>query len=328
MGKTNFKDKWKSLVEKHGKKKIYGGISAIVLVLLLCIFGIIWSMTSTPKTQSNDPLDHVTGIRNWKIVIDTEDVDFMQGVEWDEKYINEVTVESEEVDLTKIGEYTITYVIDVKDTKKDVEEDRTVEVISKEEEKESEQKKDEESKDKEKEDTKESSTSDQKDASKETASTSSNTSSSSKGNSSNSSSSSKPSGDSSNGSKPNGGGSSENKPSHTHNWQPQYKTVHHDAVYEQQWVVDVPYQSPKYEIHTVCYNCGMDFTAKGFDQSDVTAHMKAHTLNGDNYGYGTSSVLVSPEIPEQGHYENVLVSGAYDEQVLVGYKCSCGLIQN
>ena len=217
MGKTNIKDKWKSLIEKHGKNKVYGGISAIVLVLLLCGFGITWAMTSATN------------------------------------------------DLKK--------------------ENQTVEVSTK-----------KDTKEKEKEDTKDTSSSDKKDASKETVSTSkkesnantssSNTSSSSKGNSSNSSNSSKPSGDSSNSSKPNGGGSSESKPSHTHNWQPQYSTVHHDAVYEQQWVVDVPYQSPKYEIHTVCYNCGMDFTAKGFDQSDVTAHMKAHRLNGDNYGYG------------------------------------------
>lgn len=49
MGKTNIKDKWKSLIEKHGKNKVYGGISAIVLVLLLCGFGITWAMTSSPN---------------------------------------------------------------------------------------------------------------------------------------------------------------------------------------------------------------------------------------------------------------------------------------
>lgn len=260
MGKTNIKDKWKSLIEKHGKNKVYGGISAIVLVLLLCGFGITWAMTSST---------------------------------------NDLKKENQTVEVS---------------TKKDTKEKENEE-----------EKKDAESEDKEKEDTKDTSSSDKKDASKETVSTSKKE---SNANTSSSNTSSSSKGNSSNNSKPNGGGSSESKPSHTHSWQPQYKTVHHDAVYEQQWVVDVPYQSPKYEIHTVCYNCGLDFTAKGFDQSDVTAHNKAHTLNGEIYGYGTSSVLVSPEIPEQGHYENVLVSGAYDEQVLVGYKCSCGLTQN
>ena len=285
MGKTNIKDKWKSLIEKRGKNKIYGGISAIVLVLLLCGFGIIWSMTSTPKTQSNDPLDHVTGIRNWKIVVDTEDVDFMQGVEWDEKYINEVTVESEEVDLTKIGEYTITYVIDVKDSKKDVEEDRTVEVISKDEEKEKkeseDEKKDKESKDKEKEESKESSNSDSKDSSKKPDSkkelSSSNTSSSS-------------------------------KPSHTHSWQPQYTTVHHDAVYEQKYVVD---QAAWSEERSICNQCGADITG------NYIAHFKASPSCS-----GYHSEIINH--PEQGHYENVQVSAAWDEQVLTGYKCSCG----
>lgn len=309
-----WKEKWNSLIEKKGKSKVYGTIGAAVLVLLLCGFGVAWAMTSSPKTQSNDPLDHVTGIRDWKIIVDTEDVDFMKGVEWDEKYINEVTVESEEVDLTKIGEYTITYVIDVKDTKKDVEEDRTVEVISKEEEKESEQKKDEESKDKEKEDTKESSTSDQKDSSKKSESNDKKESSSS-----NTSSSSKPSGDSSSSSKPSGGSSESkpSKPSHTHSWQPQYTTVHHDAVYEQRWVVDVPSRT---EEHMFCSGCGMDFTAAGWSQIQVDAHGKQHTLNGENGGYYSGAV----QIPAQGHYENVQVSAAWVEQVLTGYKCSCG----
>lgn len=316
-----WKEKWNSLIEKKGKSKVYGAVGAAVLVLLLCGFGVAWAMTSSPKTQSNNPLDHVTGLRDWKIVVDTEDVDFMKGVEWDEKYINQVTVEAGEVDLTKIGEYTITYVIDVKDSKKDVEEDRTVEVISKDEEKE--EKKDEKSEDKEKKESKESSNSDSKDSSKKSdsdskkESSSSNTSSSSSG--SNSSSSSNPSGDSSSSSKPSGG-SSESKPSkptHTHSWQPQYTTVHHDAVYQQQWVVDVPSRT---EEHIFCSGCGMDFTAAGWSQIQVDAHGKQHTLNGENGGYYSGAV----QIPEQGHYENVQVSAAWDEQVLTGYKCSCG----
>lgn len=247
MGKTNIKDKWKSLIEKHGKNKVYGGISAIVLVLLLCGFGITWAMTSSP---------------------------------------NDLKKENQTVEVS---------------TKKDTKEKESEE-----------EKKDAESEDKEKEDVKDTSNSDKKDASKETVSTSkkdsnantssSNTSSSSKGNSSNSS-------------KPNGGGSSESKPSHSHNWQPQYSTVHHDAVYEQQWVIDVPASSSE---RSICNVCGADITG------NTTAHTKAHALAGEGGGYHSEWIT----IPEQGHYENVLVSAAYDEQVLIGYKCSCGLTQN
>ena len=313
-----WKEKWNSLIEKKGKSKVYGAVGAAVLVLLLCGFGVAWAMTSSPKTQSNDPIDHVTGIRDWKVIVDTEVVDFMKGVEWDEKYIDEVRVEAEEVDLTKIGEYTITYVIDVKDSKKDVEEDRTVEVISKDEKKEEkeeeDEKKDEKSEDKEKEDMKESSDSDSKYSSKKSdsdskkESSSSNTSSSSSG--SNSSSSSKPSGDSSSSSKPSGGSSESkpSKPSHTHSWQPQYTTVHHDAVYEQKYVVD---QAAWSEERSICNQCGADITG------NYIAHFKASPSCS-----GYHSEIINH--PEQGHYENVQVSAAWDEQVLTGYKCSCG----
>lgn len=247
MGKTNIKDKWKSLIEKHGKNKVYGGISAIVLVLLLCGFGITWAMTSST---------------------------------------NDLKKDNQTVEVS---------------TKKDTKEKESEE-----------EKKDAESEDKEKEDTKDTSSSDKKDTSKETVSTSkkesnantssSNTSSSSKGNSSNSS-------------KPNGGGASESKPSHTHNWLPQYSTVHHDARYEQQWVIDVPASSSE---RSICNVCGADITG------NTTAHTKAHALAGEGGGYHSEWIT----IPEQGHYENVLVSAAYDEQVLIGYKCSCGLTQN
>ncbi|MDY5232084.1 MAG: hypothetical protein SPH17_00545, partial [Faecalicoccus sp.] len=118
-------------------------------------------------------------------------------------------------------------------------------------------------------------------------------------------------------SKPSGGNSSSgdkeesSKPSHTHNWQPQYSTVHHDAVYQQQWVVDVPETTTAHEI---CNQCGADITG------NASAHNKQHALAGESGGWHTEWITT----PEQGHYENVLVSEAWDEQVLEGYKCSCG----
>lgn len=237
MGKTNIKDKWKSLIEKHGKNKVYGGISAIVLVLLLCGFGITWAMTSST---------------------------------------NDLKKENQTVEVS---------------AKKDAKEKESEE-----------EKKNEESEDKEKEDKKDSSSSDKKDSSKETASNSKKESNANTSSSKTSSSS-----------KPYGGGSSESKPSHTHSWQPQYTTVHHDAVYEQQWVIDVPASSSE---RSICNQCGADIT--GFAAQHILDNMP-------NCG-GYHSEWINH--PEQGHYENVLVSAAYDEQVLVGYKCSCGLTQN
>lgn len=108
------------------------------------------------------------------------------------------------------------------------------------------------------------------------------------------------------------GSSSSTKQSHTHNWVPQYKTVHHDAVYEQKYVVDQEAYTQELEI---CNQCGTDITG------NASAHNKAHALAGESGGWHAEFVTV----PEQGHYENVLVSAAYDEQVLTGYQCStCG----
>ena len=116
------------------------------------------------------------------------------------------------------------------------------------------------------------------------------------------------------------------------------------AEYEQNWVVDKPaeYEQIKVvdkeawteeikEVHTVCYNCGLDFTKEGYSIEDLTAHVKEHMLNGESGQYGSREVvvdtiyhpeefhyeqgaLISPEqghweqgaliSPEQGHYEN------------------------
>lgn len=141
------------------------------------------------------------------------------------------------------------------------------------------------------------------------------------------------------------------------------ETVHHDAVYEKQWVVDKEawtetvnhpeeghyedvvvtpaWDEPVYEdqIHTLCKACGYDFTANGCSQSEVTAHVKQHVLNGEVGGHYETVVKVQVDTihhpavtekkwivdqeawtetinhPEEGHYEDVLVSEAWDEIV-------------
>lgn len=83
-----------------------------------------------------------------------------------------------------------------------------------------------------------------------------------------------------------------------HNWVPNTKTVHHDAVIE---------------YHTVCNGCGLDFTATGATQADIGEHAKEAMLSG-NMACGS----YSNNVP-------VVVKQAYDETVTSGYKCSiCG----
>ena len=142
---------------------------------------------------------------------------------------------------------------------------------------------------------------------------------------------SKPSGGSGNsGSGSNSGGSSkkDDTPAHQHNWvaqtktvhhDAQYKTVHHDAVTHQVW------RDPVTEEHYICNQCGADIT------SDPWGHIDNSLMNGGNCGsYHSTYVTV-----KQGYYETVTdqaawneqvqVSGAWDETVTTGYKCSsCG----
>lgn len=95
-----------------------------------------------------------------------------------------------------------------------------------------------------------------------------------------------------------------NSQSHTHNWVAQTTTVHHDAVYR-----TVHHEAVKQRI-TVCSICGQDIT------NNYTAHKNATGHTG--YRYDTKVI-------RDAYDERVLVSGAYDETVITGYKCSeCG----
>ena len=119
-----------------------------------------------------------------------------------------------------------------------------------------------------------------------------------------------------------GGGSGSDKTYH----EAVYKTVHHDAEYEDVYVVDqeaYSYEEPVYEkrVYTVCHVCGAEFDTS-YDTSAFFAHDKAHMLAGEGSGYhndirkvqvGTNTV----NVPEEGHYEKKLVKAAWDEKVLV-----------
>ena len=100
-----------------------------------------------------------------------------------------------------------------------------------------------------------------------------------------------------------------------------YKTVHHEAVTEQVWVVDeaaYSYEEPVYETVgvVICNGCGADIT------NNKNTHLKEHALNDEPGGYHVESKQVQSgtktvNVPEQGHYETKTIKEAYDEKVLV-----------
>ena len=140
------------------------------------------------------------------------------------------------------------------------------------------------------------------------------------GDSSGGSSSSKSSGSS--GGSTSDGGSGSGKTYH----EAVYKTVHHDAEYEDVYVVDqeaYSYEEPVYQERqiTVCHVCGAEFDTS-YSTSEFYAHDDQHLLAGEGSGWhsdvrkvqvGTNTV----NVPEEGHYEKKLVKAAWDEKVLV-----------
>lgn len=138
--------------------------------------------------------------------------------------------------------------------------------------------------------------------------------------------------DKSNSSSSNGTNSTNNssgsvsKPSHEHVYRiPVTQKVHHDAVTKTETftVVDqAAYDEPIYESHQVCKVCGKDF-GKG---ENATVEAINHSVE-TGHSYHSTSVKVGTKHHDAiTHQETktIVVTPAYDEEKVTGYKCSCG----
>lgn len=98
--------------------------------------------------------------------------------------------------------------------------------------------------------------------------------------------------------------SSKNTTSHTHTWKAVTKTIHHKAVYRK-----VKHAAVKERV-TICDKCGANITGKFSEHKSSTGHSSYHYEN---------------KVTKKAYTEKVLVSKAYDETKVTGYKCStCG----
>jgi len=141
-------------------------------------------------------------------------------------------------------------------------------------------------------------------------------------NKSSTSSSSKPATDSSS-------SSTASKPAHTHNWEEQFRTVHHPEVgHNEQYLIKAAWteQVPIYGMdeRTYCSSCHADISDLG--QSGIGDHVKQHMLAGENGGYYSKwvQVVVGYEtISHPAEYGTrwVVDQAAYDERVSTGFKC-------
>lgn len=105
---------------------------------------------------------------------------------------------------------------------------------------------------------------------------------------------------------------------HQHSWQPVYKPVHHEETgHWETVVVQAARDEPELVWKTICNVCG-------YMGSDVPEHiMFDHDGNG-SYGsipVETGNTIHHDEVSER---QWIIDTPAYDEQVIVGYRCSCG----
>lgn len=283
--------------------------------------------SQTETVQEVDLTTCVTGLRDRVVEVNTKP-DWMDGIKFDEKYVKSVKADDSKVDMTKAGEYQLTYNITGVESKdfiaKDVKVIKKVTVKEKmtEEEKASEEQK-----------TAEAQKQDVKPVIEEKES----------GNSDKNSSSSKPNNNSSSSSdnsspskpapsKPNKPAPSEPaKPSKpapcAHSWKDQYKTVHHDAQYRSEPVYkdEIVYEDRpvyKWQAYWTCNGCGARFNS----ENDVLDHVlfecgTGYTPHEEKVQTGTEQVQVGTNKVQIGTNQ-VLVKDAWDEQVKTGSVCT------
>ncbi len=284
--------------------------------------------SQTETVQEVDLTTCVTGLRDRVVEVNTKP-DWMDGIKFDEKYVKSVKADDSKVDMTKAGEYQLTYNITGVESKdfiaKDVKVIKKVTVKEKmtEEEKASEEQK-----------TAEAQKQDIKPVIEEKES----------GNSDKNSSSSKPNNNSSSSSdnsspskpapsKPNKPAPNEpakpSKPAHQHDWKTEYKTVHHEAQYRNEPVYkdEIVYEDRpvyKWRDYYTCNECGH----KTYDTESMMDHIfdscgGGYSAHKEQVQTGTEQVQVGTNKVQIGT-NPVLVKEAWDEQVPNGQSCSCG----
>ena len=287
------------------------GIATVIVAGLLTTKFL--SKDSETKNEPIDYMQYVQGIQNLEIPSSKDKYDYLSGITFDKDHINEVTVDDSQVNLTKAGEYQLTYLIDIKDEKvEDLKQVVTVKVVS-------DDKKEESKKDDDKKDNASTSSKPNSDGS----STNDTTKPNNDGSSSSSNNTSKPSnsGSSSNSSS---GNTNKKPPTHTHNWTAVTKTVHHEEKGHYETVtISEAWDEPIYNEYAVdiCNQCGDDITG------NAGQHNKNHLLNHEPGGWHTEwkqEIIDTIHHPAKTEKQWVVDENGWTETVTTGYHCSCG----
>ena len=111
-------NKLKELVTKS-KKNLIIAIGCITLVIALAGGCILYAMgnagaekaVAAEEAEKRDISDIVAGVEDHYILENSQNINYLYGVTYDDSIVKEVTVDSSNVDLSTPGEYAVTYTI-------------------------------------------------------------------------------------------------------------------------------------------------------------------------------------------------------------------------
>ncbi len=306
-----------NLPQNQKDKKNKWLLLAIGIVTIIITGLLTTQFLSKDNEAKEDPIDYmqyVEGIEDLELTSSKEKYDYLSGITFDKEHINEVTVDDSQVDLTKAGEYQLTYLIDVKDEKaEDLKQVVTVKVVS--DDKKEESKKDDDKKD---------NTSTSSKPNSDGSSTNDTTKPNNDGSSSSSNNTSKPS---NSGSSSNSSSNNTNKkptsPTHTHRFVAEYKDIQHEEKGHYETVtVSEAWDEPIYNEYAVdiCNQCGADITNNSLE------HRKQHLANGEAGGWHTEwkqEIVDTIHHPAKTEKKWIVDENGWTETVTI-YKCSCG----
>ncbi|MBR3397039.1 MAG: hypothetical protein IKG70_04215 [Lachnospiraceae bacterium] len=115
-----------------------------------------------------------------------------------------------------------------------------------------------------------------------------------------------------------------------HDWVPVTETVHHDAEVKPAWdeTVSEAWDEPVYENHSFCNVCGIDLDVLEQNGTDRGDHIWDD--HDGMAGWHDEDVQVDTihHKAENVHHSEEVISPAWDEEVVTGYRCSvCGTVR-
>ena len=299
-----------NLPQNQKDKKNKWLLLAIGIVTIIIIAGLLTtqflSKDNEPKEDPIDYMQYVEGIEDLELTSSKEKYDYLSGVTFDKEQINSVTVDDSQVDLTKAGEYQLTYIIDVKDEKvEDLKQVVTVKVVS--DDKKEEPKKDGDKKDNTSTSSKPSSDESSTNGSNNTTTKPNNTSSTNSQLSNNSSS--------------NNTNKKPTSPTHTHRYVAEYKDIQHEEKGHYETItISEAWDEPVYNTYEVYIG-----NQSGLQISGNPNEYLLNNSNGDT-GWHTEyrqDLVDTIHHPAKTEKKWIVDESGWTETVTT-YKCSCG----